>query len=183
MHYSIIDPKSNTIFQQELQLRDEELIIQEYFFKFNELELVIQIIMSEILSKEDNPFFNDSIADLHKKSIITNHPDFGDCYYFQLCKFLNYDKYQKYSKNFNELIENLDIVSIESKISQIKSAITYLDYCLLAQRFFMDNIHIDNKILELITFSQKLFYNMIDLAENEVEKKYVLFDSKLHKCF
>lgn len=78
------------------------------------------------------------------------------------------------------MIESFDIVSIESKISQIESAITFIDYCLLAQRFFMDNLYIDEKILETITFSQKLFYNMIEMAENEVEKKYYLFDSKMH---
>lgn len=87
MNFSIIDPKLNSLFQQELQLRDEEYIIQEYYFKFHELEHVIQFIVDEILSKGDDPFFKDSIADLHKKSIITNHPDFGNCYYFQLCKF------------------------------------------------------------------------------------------------
>ena len=179
MHYSIINPKLNSKFQQELQLRDEELIIQEYYFKFHELEYIIQKITVEILSKGDNPFFNDSIADFHKKSIITNHPEFGDIYYFQLCKLLNYDKYLKLTKNFNKLIESLHIDSIESKISQIESAITFLDYCLLAQRFFTDNLYIDDKILELITFSQKLFYNMIDIAENEIVKKYDHFDSKL----
>jgi len=133
MYYSIIDPKLNSKFQLELQLRDEVLIIHDYYYDIKELEKVFNNILGDILDIDSNQYYDDPLVDIHRNSIISNNADYENSYYFQLCEFLNYDKYCKTIQKFKEMLGNLEIWEIRDKISQINSAIAFMDYCLLAK--------------------------------------------------
>ena len=172
MNYSITNTKFNSVFQNQIQLADEELIVNEYYFDLNEIKNYFDFIMEQILDKNSYSIFEDSIVDYHLNSIDRIHNEFENCFYEQFCIFNNIYQYDKILKNLEQFITELEIPELENKSSQISSAISFMDYCLLAQRFENGIFNVNEEILQFITFSKSIFYKIICLIENVLDEKY-----------